>query len=260
MKTGMKVGRKITPAWAGIRMWKWTKISQISFHHTTKITNAHPSIISPTCSTCTATQLPPKLPAPSHTLEPCDSPSIHVVPSWVSSCAAPAHWGDRWGPACSGSGCPHSFCPRYGHVSLRLSPPLYCFSSMRSLLLCNPPSTVSKRRPLSSLVLYSLAARSAEPGGGCVWVWRVGGVVREGEERRGDEGRGHEGGGRTMVLLWQQLPPLFIWRPRWGNQNSRRMHIHAHRHIWRLSNVSKRSLWFSGLFFNFIRIEEKWKL
>lgn len=41
---------------------------------------------------------------------PCGSPSIHL-PSWVSSSSVPAHWGDRWGPACNGSGCPHSFSP-----------------------------------------------------------------------------------------------------------------------------------------------------
>lgn len=115
---------------------KWTKISQTSLHHTAKITNTLPSITPPHLLHLHCRPAPP---APSHTLEPCDSPSIHIVPSWVSSCAAPAHWGDRWGPACSGSGCPHSFCPRYGHVSRRLSPPLYCFSSMHSLLLCNPP-------------------------------------------------------------------------------------------------------------------------
>lgn len=72
--------------------------------------------------------------------------------------------------------------------------------------LSPPPQWSEASRPLSSLVLTLWLVWSAKQSGGV----GLGGVVAEGEERRG---RGGEGGGRTMVLLWQQLPPVFIWKP-----------------------------------------------
>lgn len=42
-------------------------------------------------------------------------PALHpftLLPFWVSSSSVPARSGGHWGPACSGSGCPHSFSPK----------------------------------------------------------------------------------------------------------------------------------------------------
>lgn len=127
-------------------------------------------------------------PAPSHSL-PCGTPSIHL-PSWVSSSSVPAHWGDRWGPACSESGCLHSLSPKTT-TSLFQYSRFSCVFSLSTRFLSMPPSRM-KRSKLTSLLSYpphSLAVWSADWGGwgGC----RTGG----GERREGREGgrRVHNG-------------------------------------------------------------------
>lgn len=91
------------------------------------------------------------------------------------------------------------------HSSLFL---LLCFFSLSTRLVSFPPLHSETKRADLSPLWSSLSGLCGAPRrrGGAGGSGRRGG----GEKR---EGRGGEGGGRTMVLLWQQLPPVFIWKP-----------------------------------------------
>lgn len=193
-----------------------------------------------------ASSPPPLHPAPSHlshTLVPCGSQFIQL-PSWVSFSSVLAHWGDRWGPACSGSGCPHSFSPYNFHFFTPGYSSCCCFlHSIHSSRLFLPPSV--KRSESTSLLSgpHSLAVWSAEQGGG-----------GEGGEWSGRGRRERGRGGREEGAQWccygsschQCLSRNLAWR----NQNSHRTrmktrtHTHTHTHtqqphvcLWAASSV-----------------------
>lgn len=87
----------------------------------------------------------------------------------------------------------------------------FCFfSSLYPLVWSLSPSSVKRSEPTSllsgphSVVEHPSQADGRGEEGGLGGSGRGGG----GETRE-------ERGGSTMVLLWQQLPPVFIWKPRW---------------------------------------------
>lgn len=122
------------------------------------------------------------------------------IPFLVSFSFDPVHWGGHWGPACSAS--LHSSSTSYR--STLFTPPICPLRSsvvsLRSLLLSyNLLIERNQTTALSCSHSDWLSVRSDwEPGGG------------EGEWSEDREGEGR--GGSTMVLLWQQLPPVFDWK------------------------------------------------
>ena len=101
----------------------------------------------------------------------------------------------------------HSLPTTSTFVHSRLFLPLLLPALYPLVSSLSPSLSETKRVDLSPL--WSSLSGCVERRAGRRWG-RGGGVVGEGEERKRE---GREGGGRTMVLLWQQLPPVFIWKP-----------------------------------------------
>lgn len=155
-------------------------------------------------------------PAPAHRPHP-QQPHVKPtdsLPSWVSFSSGPAHWDDHWDPVCSGSGCPHSSWPLTWPGTKTTSSlhfiPLDSSPSSSCPLICVKGSAVS----CSVSTSHYKADPSADPG-----RIRVGGGRRIAQALWN-----REEGGSTMVLPWQQLPPLFIWKP---HQDTEHTHTHT---------------------------------